>query len=52
MNTVIAKHLARSSEKAVAGFQGLIPVAIFSAVGLLVSLSVLLLDRHIPGDWF
>ena len=52
MNTVIAKHLARSSEKAVSSFHGLISVAIFSAVGLLISLSVLLLDRHIPGDWF
>ena len=52
MNTVIAKHLARSSKKTVPSFQGLIPVTIFSAVGLLISLSVLLLDRHIPGDWF
>ena len=52
MNTVFAKHLVRSSDKAVSSFHGLIPVVIFSAVGLLISLSVLLLDRHIPGDWF
>jgi hypothetical protein len=27
-------------------------IAVFSGFGLLVSLSVLLLDQHIPGDWF
>jgi hypothetical protein len=25
---------------------------IFSGMGLLISLSVLLLDRYIPGEWF
>jgi len=30
----------------------LISVAILSGVGLLVSLSILLLDGNIPGDWF
>jgi hypothetical protein len=30
----------------------LVAIAIFSGLGLLVSLSVLLLDRSIPGDWF
>ena len=52
MNTAIAKHLARSTEKTAASFDGLISVVIFSGVGLLISLSVLLLDRYIPGDWF
>jgi hypothetical protein len=52
MNTVIARHLARSSEKTATGFDGLVSVAIFSGLGLLISVSVLLLDRYIPGDWF
>jgi hypothetical protein len=52
MNTVIAKHLARSSEKTVSSFESLVSVAIFSCVGLLISVSVLLLDQYIPGDWF
>jgi hypothetical protein len=52
MNTAIARYLARSSEKATSNFDGLVAVVIFSGVGLLISLSVLLLDRHIPGDWF
>lgn len=52
MNTIIARHLARSAEKTASNFDSLLSVAIFSGVGLLVSLSVLILDRHIPGDWF
>jgi hypothetical protein len=52
MNTAIAKHLARSSEKTVSSFDSLLSVAIFSCVGLLVSVSILLLDQYIPGDWF
>ena len=52
MNTVIARHFERSSEKTASSFEGLVSVAIFSGVGLLISLSVLLLDRYIPGDWF
>jgi len=30
----------------------MISVVIFSGMGLLISLSVLLLDRYIPGEWF
>jgi hypothetical protein len=30
----------------------LFSIAVFCGFGLLVSLSVLLLDQHIPGDWF
>ena len=52
MKTAIARHLERSSEKTRSSFDGLISVAIFSGVGLLISLLVLLLDRYIPGEWF
>ena len=27
-------------------------IAVFCGFGLLVSLSVLLLDQYVPGDWF
>ena len=30
----------------------LFSIAVFCGFGLLVSLSVLLLDQHVPGDWF
>jgi hypothetical protein len=30
----------------------LVPIAMFCGIGLLVSLSVLLLDQYVPADWF
>lgn len=30
----------------------LVPVLMFCLIGLLLSLSVLLLDRSLPGEWF
>jgi len=30
----------------------LFSIAVFCGFGLLVSLSVLLLDQYVPGDWF
>ena len=30
----------------------LFSIAVFCGLGLLVSVSVLLLDQHVPGDWF
>ena len=30
----------------------LFSIAVFCGLGLLVSLSVLLLDQYVPGDWF
>ena len=35
-----------------ADFKTLVPVALFCGIGLLLSLSVLILDQHIPGEWF
>lgn len=52
MNTAIARYLEKSSLKTAASFDGLAAVVIFSGVGLLISLSVLILDQYIPGDWF
>jgi hypothetical protein len=30
----------------------LFSIAVFCGLGLLVSLSILFLDQHVPGDWF
>ena len=40
------------SSKTRAKFDSLVSVALFSGVGLLLSISVLLLDKYIPGEWF
>jgi len=52
MNKAVARFLERSTERTTSSFDGLISVVIFSGMGLLISLSVLLLDRYIPGEWF
>jgi hypothetical protein len=30
----------------------LVSIALFCAIGLLLSLTVILLDRQLPGEWF
>jgi hypothetical protein len=52
MNAVIGRLLPRASADAVADIDSLLSIAIFSGLGLLMSLSVLILDQHIPGEWF
>jgi hypothetical protein len=52
MNAAIARLLPRASATLVADLDTLVSTAIFCGTGLLLSLSVLILDQHIPGDWF
>jgi len=52
MTAAISRLLPRASETLVAELETLVSVAIFCGIGLLLSLSVLILDQHIPGDWF
>ena len=37
---------------AAAETHSLVTIALFCAVGLVLSLSVLLLDQYLPGEWF
>lgn len=46
------KLVPRVVTRAKANIDSLIPVAIFSGLGLLLSLCALLLDKYIPGAWF
>ncbi|MCK1497787.1 MULTISPECIES: hypothetical protein [unclassified Bradyrhizobium] len=52
MNAAIAWLLPRASAKSVADIDSVLSVAIFSGLGLLVSLSVLIIDKYTPGEWF
>jgi hypothetical protein len=52
MNAAIARFLPRASAKSVDDIESFISIALFCGVGLLLSLSVLILDQYIPGDWF
>jgi hypothetical protein len=44
--------LPRASAASVAGIGMFVQVALFSGIGLLLSLSVLVLDQNMPGEWF
>lgn len=52
MSAVIARLLPRASATSVADLDALVQTAIFCGIGLLLSLSVLILDKYIPGEWF
>jgi hypothetical protein len=52
MSAAIAWLLPRASSAAVASIDSFVTVALFSGLGLLLSLSVLILDQYIPGEWF
>jgi len=52
MSAAIARLLPRASANLVADLDTLVSTTIFCGVGLLLSLSVLILDQYIPGDWF
>ena len=47
-NIVEQESIALEDSKA----RDLFSIAVFCGFGLLVSLSVLLLDQYVPGDWF
>jgi hypothetical protein len=52
MTTTIARLLPRASATSVASIESFVTVALFSGIGLLLSLSVVILDQYIPGEWF
>jgi hypothetical protein len=52
MSAAIARFLPRASAASIANIDTFVTVALFSGVGLLLSLSVLILDQYVPGEWF
>ena len=52
MNATITRLLPRVSAKSVDDIESFIYIALFCGVGLLLSLSVLIADQYIPGEWF
>jgi hypothetical protein len=52
MTAAIARLLPRASATSVASIESFVTVALFSGIGLLLSLSVVILDQYIPGEWF
>ena len=52
MTAAIARLLPRAPATSVASIESFVTVALFSGIGLLLSLSVVILDQYIPGEWF
>jgi hypothetical protein len=52
MNAAIARTLPRASAKSVADVDSFLTIAIFSGLGLLLSITVLVIDKYTPGEWF
>jgi hypothetical protein len=43
---------ARANISATSESHPLVAIALFSAIGLLLSLAVIIADQHMPGEWF
>jgi hypothetical protein len=52
MTAVIATILPRASATRVAAIDSFVTTALFSGSGLLLSIVVVILGGHIPGEWF
>ena len=51
MTALAARFFRKASAESVSEIETLVSLALFCGVGLLVSLSVLLLDKYILGEW-
>jgi hypothetical protein len=52
MSAAIARLLPHASATSVASIESFVTIALFSGIGLLLSLAVLILDQYTPGEWF
>jgi hypothetical protein len=52
MAAAIARLFPQASATSIADLDSLVTLTLFSGIGLLLSLSVLILDQYIPGEWF
>jgi hypothetical protein len=50
--TKVTRIAAPAEVSAATESHPLVIITLFCAIGLLVSLSVLLLDKYLPGEWF
>lgn len=52
MSEHLIATLSHAAETSARNMESLVTICLFSGVGLLLSLLVLLLDQHIPAEWF
>ena len=52
MGALALRLFPQASDEALAEFKTLVSISLFSLAGLLISVSVIVLDKYIPGEWF
>ena len=52
MAALALRWFPKASDQTVAEFKTLVSISLFCFVGLLASVSVIVLDQYIPGEWF
>jgi hypothetical protein len=50
--TAFIQAIAKGTAKANSDFDTLVKLGLFSGLGLLISVGVVVLDKYMPGDWF
>jgi len=52
MAALALRLFPKASDEALAEFKTLTSISLFCFIGLLASVSVIVLDKYIPGEWF
>jgi hypothetical protein len=52
MTALALRLFPKASDQAVAEFETFASVTLFCGLGLLMSVSVVVLDKYTPGEWF
>ena len=52
MTETIIQAIAKGTAKANSDFETLVQLGLFSGLGLLISVGVIVLDKYMPGEWF
>ena len=50
--TTLIQTIAKGTAKANSDFETLVQLGLFSGLGLLISVGVVVLDKYMPGEWF
>jgi hypothetical protein len=52
MTALAIRFFPRASVEAIADIEALLSVSLFCFGGLLVSVSIIIADKYMPGEWF
>jgi len=52
MTEAVVQAIAKGTAKANTDLETLLQLCLFSGLGLLISVGVIVLDKYTPGEWF